>query len=220
MSKRVDSISLINSVPFSRARTVAMRVLTAPELAGRVFLEGGLVPWVVSGRDSGRMHGDVDLSVRLTDMPAVRAWLMAEGLYDATLDSLRLPCNAGFGDFGVHAVADEVLVSFCPFFFTADGALHQRNAALEVIDGFEALLKATVAEIAEGDFVEGRALPDGARIGCATLEGVRAAKAASRRRKDTHDIVEIDRIGFDAGRYARIAEAFEAMDIVCVAHRE
>lgn len=220
MSKSVGSIPLVNPVPFSRARAVAMRVLTAPGLAGRVFLEGGLVPWVVSGRDSGRMHGDVDLSVRLTDMPAVRAWLMAEGLYDAALDSLCLPCNAGFGDFGVHAVADEVLVSFCPFFLTADGALHQRNAALEVTDGFEALLETSVAGIAEGDFVEGRTLPDGVRIGCATFEGVRAAKTVSGRGKDTHDIAEIDRIGFDAGRYTRIVETFEAMDVVCMAHGE
>lgn len=52
-----------------------MRVLTAPGLAGRAFLQGGLAPWIVSGRDSGRLHGDVDVSVRLDDMPAVRAWL-------------------------------------------------------------------------------------------------------------------------------------------------
>lgn len=52
-----------------------MRVLTAPGLAGRTFLQGGLVPWIVSGRDSGRLHGDVDVSVRLDDVPAVRAWL-------------------------------------------------------------------------------------------------------------------------------------------------
>lgn len=42
-----------------------MRVLTAPGLAGRTFLQGGLVPWIVSGRDSGRLHGDVDVSVQL-----------------------------------------------------------------------------------------------------------------------------------------------------------
>lgn len=62
-----------DGVPFELARAVALRVLTAPALAGRVFLEGGLVSWVVSGRDSGRLHGDVDVTVRLGDMPVVRA---------------------------------------------------------------------------------------------------------------------------------------------------
>lgn len=220
MSKNIKDISIINPVPFSRARAVAMRVLTAPELARKVFLEGGLVPWVASGRESGRLHGDVDLSVRLADMPAVRAWLVAEGLYDAALDSLRLLCNAGFGDFGIHAVVDGALVSFCPFFFAADGGLHQRNAALKAADGFDALLEATASGIAESDFVEERVLPDGARIGCATLEACRAAKAASGREKDAHDIAEIDRIGIDAGRRARIAGAFGAMRVACVAHGE
>ena len=81
-------------------------------------------------------------------MPAVRAWLVAEGLYDAALDSLRLPCNAGFDDFGIHAVVDGVLVSFRPFFFAADSGLHQRNVALRAADGFDALLEATARSTA------------------------------------------------------------------------
>ena len=58
-----------------QAKAVALRILGEPSLAGSVFLMGGLVPWVVSGRDSGRLHGDVDFSVRAGDMPVVRAWL-------------------------------------------------------------------------------------------------------------------------------------------------
>lgn len=104
-------------------------MLTAPRLAGRAYLQGGLVPWVASGRDSGRPHGDVDVSVRLGDMPAVRAWLAAEGLYDSALDSLDLGCNESQNDFGAHALVDGVLVSFCPFHFEGRD-LRQRNAAL------------------------------------------------------------------------------------------
>lgn len=180
----------IKSVPFSLACSVAMRVLTAPALVGKVFLEGGLVPWIVSGRDSRRLHGDVDISLRIADMPDVRTWLVAEGLYDRALDSLNLPCNEECGDFGVHSVIDGVFVSFCSFFF--EGAeLHQRNAALEVTDGFDAL-----------------------------LEAVRASKIMSNREKDAHDIAEIDRIGYDVDRYARIVKEYATMRIVCVAHGE
>lgn len=218
MTNNPNTFSSTHPVPFSRVRAVALRVLTAPGLAGRVFLEGGLVPWVVSGCDSGRPHGDVDIAVRLSDMPAARDWLAAEGLYDPALDSLNLSCNSGHGDFGAHALVDGVLVSFCPFFF--EGDLHQRNAALVAADGFDALLEATVPGVMEGDLFEVRALPGGAVIGCAALESVRAAKVMSGREKDARDIAEIDRIGYDLARYARVVSAYESMRIECVAHGE
>lgn len=209
----------IKSVPFSLACSVAMRVLTAPALVGKVFLEGGLVPWIVSGRDSRRLHGDVDISLRIADMPDVRTWLVAEGLYDRALDSLNLPCNEEHGDFGVHSVIDGVLVSFCPFFFESD-ELHQRNAALKVTDGFDALLEAVIPCSMEDDRTELRRLPTGVTVGCATLEAVRASKIMSDREKDAYDIAEIDRIGYDLERYARIAKEYATMRIVCVAHGE
>ena len=64
-------------------------MLTAPELAGKVYLEGGLVPWVASGRESGRPHGDVDLSARLADMPAGRCARIAEAF-----GAMRVACVA------------------------------------------------------------------------------------------------------------------------------
>ena len=205
--------------PFEQARAAALRVLIASGLAGRAYLQGGLVPWVASGCDSGRPHGDVDVSVRLGDMPVVRTWLAAEDLYDPALDSLELGCNEGRGDFGVHAIVDGVPVSFCPFRFEGRD-LRQRNAALTVTDGFDALLEAVVPGVEERDLFEMRALPGGAVVGCATLESVRAAKVASGREKDTHDVAEIDRIGYDPARYARVAAAYAAMRIECVAHGE
>ena len=219
MAENANTFPSISPVPFPRARAAALRVLTAPSLAGRAYLQGGLVPWVASGRDSGRPHGDVDVSVRLGDMPAVRAWLAAEGLYDPALDSLNLGCNEGRGDFGAHALVDGVLVSFCPFRFEGND-LRQRNAALAATDGFDALFEATVPGLVEGGLLEVRALPDGAVVGCATLESVRAAKVASGREKDAHDVAEIDRIGYDPARYARVAAAYVAMCIECVAHGE
>ena len=219
MAENANTFPSISPVSFPQARTAALRVLTAPALAGRVYLQGGLVPWAASGRDSGRPHGDVDVSVRLGDMPVVRTWLAAEGLHDPALDSLELPCNDQHGDFGIHAVVDGVLVSFCPFYF--EGCeLRQRNAALVATDGFDALLEAVIPGVAEGDLFEGRELPGGASIGCATLESVRAAKVASGREKDVLDVAEIDRMGCDPARYARVAAAYAAIRIDCVAHGE
>ena len=157
---------------------------------------------------------------RIREMPpGVRAWLAAEGLCDPALDSLNLGRDEGRDDFGIHALVDGVPVSFCPFRFEGND-LRQRNAALAATDGFDALLEAVVPGVAERDLFEMRALPGGAIIGCATLESVRAAKVASGREKDAHDVAEIDRIGFDPARYARVAAAYAAMRIECVAHGE
>ena len=48
----------------------------------------------------------------------------------------------------------------------------------------------------------------------------RAAKTASGREKDAHDVAEIDRMGFDPDRFARVAESYASMRIECVAHGE
>ena len=205
--------------PFSQAKAAALRVMAAEPLQGTVFLEGGLVPWIVSGRDSGRLHGDVDFSVRLADMPAVREWLAREGLYDRSLDSLDLACNASRADFGAHALVDGVPVSFCPFFFEG-GALVQRNAALARFEGFDALFEARVPGIAEEDLVEVREVPGAGRVGISTLESCRAAKAASGRAKDLLDVAEIDHLGCNAGRLARAEAAFAGMSVRRVAFGE
>ena len=115
------------------------------------------------------------------------------GVSEAPFASLNLGCNEGRGDFGVHAIVDGALMSFCPFRFEGR-ELRQRNAALAATDGFDALLEAVVPDVAEEDLFEGRTLPGGAVVGCATLESVRAAKVASGREKDAHDVAEIDRI--------------------------
>ncbi len=203
-------------LPFLAAKTAALRVMAAEALRGTAFLEGGLVPWMTSGRDSGRLHGDVDFSVRLGDMPSVREWLAREGLYDRALDSLDLACNEARADFGAHAFMNGVPVSFCPFFY--DGfTLVQRNAALARFEGFDALFEARIPAIAEEDFIEMRDLPDARACGISTLESCRAAKAASGRPKDELDIAEIDRLGCDAARLARVEAAFSKMSVRCVA---
>lgn len=200
-----------------QAKAVALQTLGEPSLAGSVFLMGGLVPWVVSGRDSGRLHGDVDLSVRAGDMPAVRTWLAGQGDRVEVLDSIDLMCNGDRIDYGLCAVIDGVPVSFCPFSLTG-GALCQRSAAFAALEGFDALFEAHADDVAEEDFIERRACSGGLMAGMATLEACRAAKQASGREKDLLDIAELDRLGCDCERLARMTAAFERMDVICAGY--
>ena len=73
-----------------------------PKLKGRIFLAGGLVPWVISGEDSNRLHSDIDFVVPLSEMETIRAFLKEQGLYDHTHDSLFLSCNKEKVDFGTE----------------------------------------------------------------------------------------------------------------------
>lgn len=204
-------------VACAQAKSVALRVLGEESLAGKVFLMGGLVPWIVSGLDSGRQHGDVDLAARAKDMPAVRVWLAGREPRATVLDSLDLPCNVAHADYGLCAIIDGVSVSFCPFTID-DGALCQRSAAFTQLEGFDALFEACASGIAMEDFVERRVLPNGGAVGMATLETCRAAKVSSDREKDAVDIAELDRLGYDSARLARMTTAFERMNVICVAH--
>lgn len=206
-----------HGVTCSQAKAVALRILGEPSLAGSVFLMGGLVPWVVSGRDSGRLHGDVDFSVQAGDMPAVRAWLAGQRDRVPVLDSLDLMCNGDRVDYGLCAVIDGVPVSFCPFSLTG-GALCQRSAAFAALEGFDALFEARADDVSEEDFIERRTCSGGLMAGMATLEACRAAKQASSREKDLLDIAELDRLGCDCERLARMTAAFERMDVICAGH--
>lgn len=209
----------MGEVSYNQAKETALRVMSAPELTDKVFLEGGLVPWIITGNNSGRQHGDVDFSVRLADIPIVRAWLKDEGLYDKTLDSTHIPCNEASADYGIHAFIDGVLVSFAPFF--SDGErLIQRNAEQEAFAEYDALLEASLEGLAEEDFVEMRELSNGMRAGFATLESCRAAKLSSDRAKDLTDLAELDRLGYNEQRMQRVAAAFATLQITCPAHSE
>ena len=204
-------------VSCSQAKETALRVMRTPKLADKVFLEGGLVPWIITGNDSGRQHGDVDFSVRLADMPSVRAWLKDEGLFDQSLDSTLIPCNETAAEYGIHAFIGGVLVSFAPFFSNGK-RLIQRNAEQKAFAGYDALLEASLVGLAEEDFVEMRDIPNGLRAGFTTLECCRAAKLTSDRAKDLADLSELDHLGYNQERMQRVAAAFATLQITCPAH--
>ena len=125
----MGELETMEGVSCAAAKAAALRVLRVPELAGKMFLEGGLVPWVLGGRESGRPHGDIDFSVRLEDMPVVRAWLAREGRYDRDLDSRRMPCNADGEEYGSHKRRPRKLLPLLP-------SRRRARAAKRRADGF------------------------------------------------------------------------------------
>lgn len=177
------------------------------------------MPWILSGRASQRKHDDVDIAVKERDMPLVRAWLSNQDFYDKALDSFELECNVKNLDFGMHAFIEDTLVSFVPYVIEGQ-SFTQRNALHKVFAGYDALIVAETKNLREDDCVQRSALPSGQLIGTGTAEAVKAAKVSTNREKDLIDIAEIDRMGYDPLRYARVLAAFEAMRVYCPAYSE
>ena len=53
MADSANAFPSISPVPFPQARTAALRVLTAPALVGRTYLQGGLCPGSPPGATPG-----------------------------------------------------------------------------------------------------------------------------------------------------------------------
>jgi len=101
--------------PYDLVKEKALAFGLHPKLKGKIFLAGGLAPWVISGENSNRLHSDIDFVVPLSEMETVRTFLKEQGLYDQTHDSLFLPCNQEKIDFGTEIFLDGLPVSFTPF---------------------------------------------------------------------------------------------------------
>lgn len=65
---------------------LVVQLMTTPTYVGPLAVAGGTVPWLISGRDAGRLHSD--LVAPASAMPAVRSWLRASNNYVAHLESI------------------------------------------------------------------------------------------------------------------------------------
>ena len=49
---------------YSYIKNLIVKMSAIPSLSGKFFVAGGTVPYLLSGRDSGRCHGDIDILVK------------------------------------------------------------------------------------------------------------------------------------------------------------
>ena len=100
---------------YAYVKNLIVRMSAIPSLQGKFFVAGGTVPYILSGRDSGRFHGDIDILVRKEDMPVIREFLIRSGLYQPENDSLNLEGKKDDIDYGVSVVKDGFPIEFYPF---------------------------------------------------------------------------------------------------------
>ena len=169
------------------------------------------MPYLDTGRDSGRMHSDIDMVAGRADMPSIRQYLQSAGFDESDYDSLEFGYNRGRVDYGIEAFIQGIPVSFAPFDVQGSDII-QRNFSKLELAGFDALMTVTMRGIAVEDYITSHDI-EGLRVGTYTLEMVKCTKETTNREKDIRDIEETRKLGIDQERYLRIKPVIGAMTI-------
>lgn len=193
-------------------KKVVYDLMSEQKLKDKIFVAGGIVPWVLSDGQSGRKHSDIDIVVEKNDMGIIREYLKSMGYYQSEMDSMCLAFNNGQHDYGVEVFIDKIPVNFAPYEVDGNNII-QRNFSLESLAGFDALLTATLENIQVDDYVTFYTLKNKLKIGAYTLEAVQATKEKTNREKDCIDLQEIKKIGINLNRYNRIKQSIQNMKI-------
>lgn len=192
-------------------KSVVQQLMSMDALKGKIYVAGGIVPYLYTGRDSGRMHSDIDIVAASADMPVIRYYLKSAGLYKSDYDSLEFAYNTERIDYGIEAFIQNIPVSFAPFDVQGNDII-QRNFSKLELAGFDALMTVTMRGIAVDDYITFHDI-EGLRVGTYTLEMVQCTKETTDREKDIRDIREIEKYGTDQERYLRIKPVVQAMTL-------
>ena len=85
----------------------------------KLYLSGGIVPYVLLDEKSERKHADLDLLCKKDDMRIIREVFRNNDLYDPRRDSLTYTVNAI--DYGFEVIIDKVKVNISVFEETSEG---------------------------------------------------------------------------------------------------
>lgn len=193
--------------PYDLVKEKALAFGLHPKLKGKIFLAGGLAPWVISGENSNRLHSDIDFVVPLSEMETVRTFLKEQGLYDQTHDSLFLPCNQEKIDFGTEIFLDGLPISFT-LFFKENNNLVQRDFTTADFNAKDSLVTLCLPNLSPEDYITAYALHDGQKLYCTSLEFVYAKKSRKNRPKDQRDLQKMKQIGLKEDLLQRISASF------------
>lgn len=188
---------------YQKIKEIIDLISSEEALRGKIYISGGIVPWLVSNTDSGRQHGDIDLICSQEDMELVRKCLKERNLYNEELDSLNYEQDGEKVDYGVDTYIRGVPVGFYPFEYR-DGVIIQRSFSPEFVDGKRDLKVKKITGISLEDYIAETKLDNGNSIGINTLEIIKATKSMVLRGKDITDIRQIDKIGINRERYDRV----------------
>jgi hypothetical protein len=106
--------------PFPKVKQTVEMLLADKRIADKLAFCGGSVPYLLSGEDSGREHGDIDCAVKQEDMAIVREAIKEMGLHNPEFDSLQINKTDNL-DYGFETFIDGFNVGFKPYAVDDEG---------------------------------------------------------------------------------------------------
>ena len=154
----------------------------------KVYLAGGVVPYLLLNQDSNRLHDDMDTIARMEDMMKLRFLAQQAGWYHPSWDSLNVTQDGQ--DYGFEIKIDGVPVGIYPFTYE-DGLLTQYS-----YDPYNTACKIKEMPLHElSDYVTTYPSKDGKVYDMMSLEYIKKSKEKVNRQKDIQDIMKIEETG-------------------------
>ncbi len=97
----------MNEFSCKAIQDLVFELMNTNALKNKIFVAGGIVPYIYSSEDSGRAHADIDIVVKDTDMPFVREYLKDNGYYQGDFDSIEFSYNSSHVDYGISVTDKE-----------------------------------------------------------------------------------------------------------------
>lgn len=81
----------------------------------KVYISGGVAPYLLLNQDSGRLHDDIDTIVAMKDMANLRRIFKKAGLYNSNWDSKTFAKDGT--DYGFEVMINGVPIGIYPFIY-------------------------------------------------------------------------------------------------------
>lgn len=198
-------------VSYATAVNVIAQLHDITALQGRFYVAGGMVPWLIAARDSGRMHGDIDLVVAQSDMTYFRHEMYRRGYYNPATDA-HVIWPEVLADYGFDVMIDGVTVNIAPFEIVSDGVV-QRNASYADAGAHHTAVTLYIPSITRAEYVTHTRWRHDALLGHYPLALVYATKQITNRAKDQHDCRELDRLGACKAEVATYRDVLHQMQL-------
>ena len=105
--------------PYNEVLEVYHKIEKMNKTSAKLYLSGGLIPYVLLNEDSGRRHSNLDLLCSKDDIRMIREVFRKNNLYEPKRDSLTYTINNI--DYGFQVVIDKIKVNISVFEETDNG---------------------------------------------------------------------------------------------------
>lgn len=96
---------------FKEITNILEEIYILKEINDIIYINGGIVPYLIDNKAKKREHSDLDVLVELKDMNIIRSALKKYNLYMENKDSLKLTDQ----DYGIHNNIRGIDIGFYPF---------------------------------------------------------------------------------------------------------